>query len=339
MLLQDRRANLYSSGGVKREQTETKSWIIPSHALSDLDEFLRYLRQYGHEARKAMDFVPRRTAPSLMDMIQLHLDSTGSHEDPTFRRTCIQCLFRLNKYYFSLPSSFHLTNIVKDGSHPVAGGGFADIWKGRLENDQQVCLKVLRIYTGNFDRNKLVKQLGNEVLIWRQLRHKNVHEFLGITNELFQPSYCIVSPWMANGDVVAYCRERNSTLYVKVAMMQGLCEGLQHLHEHSPPIVHSDIKGMNILVSDDEHCRISDFGLAAIEDDSPEGRVSDSASQAAMRGSVPWLAPEVINPPGVESPNRTTRDIYALGCTMLELLTGSPPWSGRNMGVPQIIAA
>ncbi|KAJ8081024.1 hypothetical protein PM082_017864 [Marasmius tenuissimus] len=183
-----------------------------------------------------------------------------------------------------------------------------------------------------------MKQLGNEVLIWRQLRHPNVHEFLGITNELFEPSYCIVSPWMANGDVMSYCRERNSSLDVKVAMMQEFCEGLRYLHEHNPPIVHSDIKGVNILVSDDGHCRIGDFGLSTTEDDSPEGRVSESTSQAAMRGSLPWLAPELMNPSGVESPNRTTRDIYALGCTMYEILAGSPPFSDRKMD-PQIIIA
>ncbi|KAJ8081020.1 Homeobox protein tos8 [Marasmius tenuissimus] len=227
---------------------------------------------------------------------------------------------------------------MKDGSHPIAAGGFADIWRGRLEDDQSVCLKVLRIYTGNFDKNKIIRDLGNEVLIWRQLRHPNVHEFLGVTSELFKPSYCIVSPWMANGDVMSYCRQRNSSLDVKVAMMQESCEGLRYLHEYNPPIVHSDIKSMNILVSDDGHCRISDFGLSTIENDSPEGRVSDSTSRAAMRGSIPWLAPELMNPGGVESPNRTTRDIYALGCTMYELLAGSPPFSDRKMD-PQIMIA
>ncbi|KAJ8081025.1 hypothetical protein PM082_017865 [Marasmius tenuissimus] len=68
--LQHSRANLDSSD-VIWERRETKSWIIPGHALSNVNEFLRHLRQYGHEARKAMDLVPWRTAPSLMDMIQL----------------------------------------------------------------------------------------------------------------------------------------------------------------------------------------------------------------------------------------------------------------------------
>ncbi|KAJ8081019.1 hypothetical protein PM082_017857 [Marasmius tenuissimus] len=63
------RVNL-DSGGAISEQV-TKSWTIPSYALSDSNELIAYLRSYGHEAQKAMDLVPWEAAPSLMDMIQL----------------------------------------------------------------------------------------------------------------------------------------------------------------------------------------------------------------------------------------------------------------------------
>ncbi|KAK1227759.1 Homeobox protein tos8 [Marasmius sp. AFHP31] len=312
-------------------EPETKPWSNTDGIFNDSRELLIHLKRYGREAGKAMTSLCSETAPSVMDKIQLHLDSKISSADTVLRRTCIHCLLHLNKYHGSLPTSFHLSNIVKEGTHPVAGGGFSDIWKGRLGEAQSVCLKVLRVFTGSFDERKLMKQLGNEVLIWRQLRHPNIHQFLGVTNELFQPSYCIVSPWMTNGDVMSYCRERNSGLDIKLRMMQEMCEGIRYLHEHDPPIVHSDIKGINLLVDDDDRCRISDFGLCTIEEDSPQGRVSASASQAAMRGSVPWLAPELMNPSCVEAPNRTTRDIYALGCTMYELLAGNPPFSDKKM--------
>ncbi|KAK1227758.1 Homeobox protein tos8 [Marasmius sp. AFHP31] len=281
--LRDNRVNL-DSGDAIWERQETKSWLNTDNTFNNLNEFFNHLRSNGHEARKAMNSVPPRTAPELMDGIQL------------------------------------------------------DIWKGRLENHELVCLKVLRVYTEGFDKKKLLKQLGNEVLIWRQLQHSNIQQFLGIANELFQPSYCIVSPWMANGNVMTYCRRHNSNFDVKMTMIKEICEGVRYLHEYNPPIVHSDIKGMNVLVCDEGHCRISDFGLCTIEDDSPAGRVSESTSQAAMRGSVPWLAPELMNPGCVESPNRTTRDIYALGCTMYEIFTGIPPFSDRKMDLQIVLA-
>ncbi|KAL0568482.1 hypothetical protein V5O48_013501 [Marasmius crinis-equi] len=194
---------------------------------------------------------------------------------------------------------------------------------------------------------KMLKELGNEVLIWRQLRHPNIHQFLGVTNELFEPSYCIVSPWMANGDIMAYSRKQNTSLVAKVTLlfsglmdlqMSEMSQGIRYLHEHHPPIIHSDIKGINVLISDDGHCRITDFGLSTIENDSHEGRVHQASSQAAIRGSVPWLAPELMNPGKVKIPNRTTRDIYALGCTIYELLTGEIPFCEKRMDFQIIMA-
>ncbi|KAJ8080986.1 Homeobox protein tos8 [Marasmius tenuissimus] len=247
------------------------------HVSTDLDEFIIHLKRHGQEVGKAIDSVSPRTAPSVMETIQLHLDRQSSQEDTTLRRACIQCLLHLNKYHGSLPLSFFLPNIVKDGTHPVAGGGFADIWKGRLESGHLVCLKVLRVHTGNFNKRNLMK-------------------------------------------------------------MRELCEGLRYLHEHNPPIVHSDIKSMNILVSEEGRCHITDFGLCALEDDSLEGHVSETTSQAIMRGSVPWLAPELMNPGCVETPKQTTRDIYALGCTMYEVFSGSPPFADSKMDVQIILS-
>ncbi|KAF9258028.1 kinase-like protein, partial [Marasmius fiardii PR-910] len=113
--------------------------------------------------------------------------------------------------------------------------------------------------------------------------------------------------------------------------MYEISEGIRYLHEHQPPIVHSDIKGLNILVSDEGTCHLADFGLATIENDSPESQVHLSTSQAVVRGSVPWLAPELMNPDHIGVPCRTTRDIYALGCTIFELLTGNAPFSEKKM--------
>ncbi|KAL0565803.1 Homeobox protein tos8 [Marasmius crinis-equi] len=325
-------------GHTSWEHRESTSEPRPKGVFKDQDELLVHLKRHGDEVAKAMSTVCSETAPSVMEIIQLYLDSDGSRQESSLRKTCIQCLFHLNKRHGCLPASLHLPNVVKEGSHAVAGGGFSDIYKGRLDNAQPVCLKVLRVFTGNYDRGKLMKQLGNEVLIWRQLRHPNIHQFLGISNELFDLSYCIVSPWMANGDVMTYSRKQDTSLDDKVTLMFEMSEGLQYLHEHHPPIVHSDIKGINVLICDEGHCRITDFGLSTIQNDSPEGRVHQTTSQAAIRGSLPWLAPELMNPEAIESPNRTTRDIYALGCTIYEILTGNTPFSEKKMDVHIILA-
>ncbi len=43
-----------------------------------------------------------------------------------------------------------------------------------------------------------------EALVWRQLHHPNVLPFLGVSEDLFAPSYCLISPWMVNGNIISY---------------------------------------------------------------------------------------------------------------------------------------
>ena len=86
-------------------------------------------------------------------------------------------------------------------------------------------------------------------------------------------------------------------------------DGLDYLH--SQGIIHRDIKAANLLVTKDGAIKIADFGLAAAE----------SAVDDAM-GTPYWMAPEVIELTG----STTKADIWSVGCTVIELLTGSPPY-------------
>ncbi len=156
-----------------------------------------------------------------------------------YRTACMKCLRALSNARTIMPSSIFLRNVTREGENPVAGGGYAvsplcswfiilfpriaslqDIWKGRL-HDKQVCLKVLRVFYPEGDQakvlrvsrehternyllNDLLQELCQEALIWRQLRHPNVIRFLGVSKELFAPRYCLISPWMVNGNIMSY---------------------------------------------------------------------------------------------------------------------------------------
>ncbi|KAI3615824.1 protein kinase, partial [Moniliophthora roreri] len=299
-------------------------------------EMLDCLSKHEYVAFKAMESVGIHWAPFVMDMIQVHLDSSGKDFSARLRNACIQSLVYLNKRYDALPQSIYLEDVSKEGSHPMFGGGFADIWRGRLNGKQDVCLKVLRVFTASYNEAKLIKELSSEILIWRQLRHPHILEFLGITRELFSPSFCIVSPWMLNGTVMSYSLARDCSLQRKVDMLSTVALAMQYLHEHYPPVIHGDIKGANILVSEDERCYLGDFGLSMFENNT-ENKIYRSTSRAAGRGSVPWLAPELMNPDDVGAESRTTRDIYAFGCTIFEVVTGSAPFSEKKLDIQIMI--
>ncbi|KAG7094582.1 hypothetical protein E1B28_005408 [Marasmius oreades] len=174
---------------------------------------------------------------------------------------------------------------------------------------------------------RIIADFCREALIWTQLRHSNVLPLLGVNTELFPSCFCLVSPWMENGDIVSFLKMNPNH-----DKLQPICEimaGLEYLHTLSPPIAHGDIKGANILVDEEHHCRLADFGLAAI---SAETMTMIHTTTGVIKGSIRWMAPELYAfATGTVEKNakedRTPRDIYAFACTVLEMLTGKPPFS------------
>jgi serine/threonine protein kinase len=90
--------------------------------------------------------------------------------------------------------------------------------------------------------------------------------------------------------------------------------GLHYLHSHG--IVHHDVKGGNILVDIRGQCKLTDFGASS--------RIADLMSEehVQIRGTPYWMAPEVVRQ---ENQGRKV-DIWSVGCTVIEMVTGKPPY-------------
>lgn len=105
-----------------------------------------------------------------------------------------------------------------------------------------------------------------------------------------------------------------------VFQLLNIATGLDHLHSHDPPIYHGDIRGANVLVKDDMTCCLGDFGLATIS----ESHTMTASSSAGIKGSTRWLAPELLAPsqfPDSDQHRPTSRDVYAFGCTVVEVIS------------------
>ncbi|KAJ7584962.1 kinase-like domain-containing protein [Mycena floridula] len=242
---------------------------------------------------------------------------------------CLRHLRRLAAQKGILPPSFFLHNVVRDGPHPVFGGGFADVYKGKL-NGEVVCLKALRFFVERPEMaRKLLNDCCREALVWNQLDHPNVLPFLGVNVDLFAPSFCLVSPWMSNGNLMQYL-QRNPDFERRNAIID-IAAAMKYLHEYSPPIVHADIRGANVLVRDDLRCCLADFGLSSI---TTSFTLTSSSGNGA--GSVRWLAPELflMSEEDKSCMKSTSRDIYAFACTILEVYTGQPPFSQHKFDPP-----
>jgi len=94
-----------------------------------------------------------------------------------------------------------------------------------------------------------------------------------------------------------------------------ILKGLDYLHAHN--VIHGDIKGSNVLVDDHGIWKLADFGGS-------NKIIKHSNQRQRMVGTAQWMAPEVIR----SSQCDRFADIWSLGCIVIEMLQGSPPWKG-----------
>ncbi|CAJ2635399.1 unnamed protein product [Trifolium pratense] len=97
---------------------------------------------------------------------------------------------------------------------------------------------------------------------------------------------------------------------------RSIVEGLSHIHSNG--FVHCDIKLQNILVFHDGEIKIADFGLAK-----KTGEEQSEKQRFECRGTPLCMSPELVNGGENESP----ADIWALGCAVVEMVTGKPAWN------------
>ncbi|KAK7062516.1 Rho guanine nucleotide exchange factor [Paramarasmius palmivorus] len=283
--------------------------------LQDKDEYLNLVSQQGELAQ------------SLLDLLQ-SLSNTPQ-TSPQFRSAILKAILRLSRQSNLYPQCLTIENVRQLGEHPVASGGFGEIWMGTIEGSEDVvCLKVVKLYQKS-DIEKVLKNFLREAIVWRQLEHPNVLPFLGLYFlNARQQRLCLISPWMENGNLVQFLertprsdvnhRQLAPVLFTDAMQAWDVASGLQYLHRMK--IIHADLKGANILMTNSGRATIGDFGLSYVA----EGEILRMTSTSAFSGGTPrWLAPELLSPSSRPS---YKSDIYAFGCVCYEIYTGLRPF-------------
>ena len=99
--------------------------------------------------------------------------------------------------------------------------------------------------------------------------------------------------------------------------------GLEYLHANG--IAHRDVKAANVLVSNDGSVKLADFGASKrTRDAMPAANANATGGHA--KGTPLWMAPEVIRA-APRSQGWRKADVWSVGCTVIEMSTGKPPWS------------
>ncbi|CAE7202790.1 unnamed protein product [Rhizoctonia solani] len=212
-------------------------------------------------------------------------------------------------------------NRSMSGNTPVAGGGFGDVYRGALNNGTEVGLKCVRLEADSDDGGrKKVKDAARELYIWSKCKHPNVLELIGVTQH--RNLIAMVSPWMDNGDLSRFLHKHPET--DRYNLCTQIADGVAYLHQEN--VVHGDLKGANILVSKDHTPKITDFGTSSRN----EYTLKFTETTKSPTMSLRWTAPELI----AETTNKNSfeTDVFSLGMTMLEVVTGMHPYAGIHDG-------
>ena len=206
----------------------------------------------------------------------------------------------------------------------LGAGSFGSVFLG-LNSDTGELFAVKevtldrRLDASRGDPAEAVEQLEREVDLLSRLQHPNIVRYVGIARD--DDALYIFLEYVPGGSIASLL-DRFGAFEESVAAVYAsqIAVGLAYLH--SQRTVHRDVKGANILVEKSGRIKLADFGMAKqiVEQmaTAPGGRAGD-----AMAGSTFWMAPEVVK----QQTHGAPADVWSVGCVVIEMLTGAPPWS------------
>lgn len=195
----------------------------------------------------------------------------------------------------------------------IGTGGMADVYKAKCHKlNRYVAIKVMK---SEFSQDKtFVSKFWAEAQSAAGLTNPNVVNVydVGVENGI----YYIVMELVEGVTLKKYIEKRGKLPYKEaVSIAIQVANGMDAAHKHN--IVHRDIKPQNIIISKEGKVKVTDFGIAKV---ASTATINTSASM----GSVHYISPEQAR--GGYSDERS--DIYSLGITLFEMLTGTVPFDG-----------
>ncbi|KAJ7760420.1 kinase-like domain-containing protein [Mycena metata] len=202
------------------------------------------------------------SAQYFLDVVQDTLDR-GFLMAQEHSRMARRIVRKLSETCDQLPSSIFISGVTGREEYYTFGGGFGDIYRASC-GGQVVALKYMRavnLLRGD-ELRRLRSKFCREALVWKDLHHPYILPFMGIDRDSYPSSLCMVSPWMEHRTVLNYLKDHGRGDVDK--LLYEIAQGLEYLHSHD--IVHGDLRGSNILITQDWSACLADFGLSAFTD-------------------------------------------------------------------------
>ena len=187
-------------------------------------------------------------------------------------------------------------------------GAFGSVFRAlNMGTGETVAVKQVKL--ADLPKSEL-RVITLEIDLLKNLDHPNIVKYRGFVKST--ESLNIILEYCENGSLHSISKNfgKFPENLVGIYMSQVL-HGLLYLHEQG--VIHRDIKGANILTTKQGLVKLADFGVATR---------TTTFHESSVVGTPYWMAPEVIELSGAT----TASDIWSLGCTVIELLDGRPPY-------------
>ena len=161
-----------------------------------------------------------------------------------------------------------------------------------------------------------IQKIKMEIEILKPLKHPNIINFIYCFYNEEKSEIVFITELFSGGSLAQHLTEfKHPRLRLVKLWCQEILKGLKYLHEHSPPIIHRDIKCENIFINKNTgEVKIGDLGLGII--------LKDVEYADQFCGTIEYCSPEVYQKKyGVKC------DIYSLGISIIEMITGEKPYS------------
>ncbi|KAK2388234.1 mitogen-activated protein kinase kinase kinase [Trifolium repens] len=194
----------------------------------------------------------------------------------------------------------------------LGGGSFGSVYEGISDDGIFFAVKEVSLLDQGDQGKQSVYQLEQEIALLSRFEHDNIVQYYG--TEMDESKLYIFIELVTKGSLRNLYQRYTLRDSQVSAYTRQILHGLKYLHDQN--VVHRDIKCANILVHASGSVKLADFGLAKAT------KLNDVKS---CKGTAFWMAPEVVK--GKNKGYGLPADVWSLGCTVLEMLTGEIPYS------------
>lgn len=208
----------------------------------------------------------------------------------------------------------------------IGEGTFGKVYQAlNTDTGELFAIKEIEVRTAaTEDQVRQLQKLSEEIELMHNLRHNHIVRYKG--SHRADKHFYIFMEYVSGGSIASILKRYGAFDEDLIGQYtRQIVKGVVYLHEMG--IVHRDIKGANVLISEGGVAKLADFGCSKQLPDIITTSLEESLR--SIRGSIPWMAPEVVRQTG----HGFKADIWSIGATAIEMATAKHPWPSVTNGL------